>query len=76
MTESEKQEREAYEAMLRAKVDAGELTPIEAEIEWDYHFNGPDCRDNLGGWEGGTQCRKHTGTDMRSTTSVRSAATG
>ena len=50
MTEREKREREAYDAELRAKIEAGEMTPEEAEVEWDFHFNGWDNRDNLGGW--------------------------
>ena len=50
MTESEKREREEFDAMLRAKIASGEMTPDEAEIEWDYHFNGWPSRDNYYGW--------------------------
>ena len=50
MTESEKREHEAFDAMLRAKIASGEMTPEEAAVEWDFHFNGMDCRENLGGW--------------------------
>ena len=50
MTEREKREREAYDAMLRAKIASGEMTPEDAEVEWDFHFNGWDSRENLCGW--------------------------
>lgn len=48
MTEAER-ERNAYEAYLRAKIAAGEMTPEEAESEWDYHVNGWPTRQNVSG---------------------------
>lgn len=50
MTPSEQRKREEYTAMLLEKITNGEITPEEAEIEWDYHFNGTDSRENLCGW--------------------------
>ena len=49
MTESERLEREAFDAKLRAEIAAGDRTPEDAEIEWDYHFNGYDSRQNIYG---------------------------
>ena len=49
MTEREKREREAYDAMLRAKIANGEMTPEEAEVEWDFFVNGPDSFQNIYG---------------------------
>ena len=49
MTEREQREREEFDAMLRAKIASGELTPDEAEMEWDYHFNGFESRQSVCG---------------------------
>ena len=49
MSESEKREREAFDAMLRSKIAAGEMTPDEAEHEWYYHFNGCETRESVYG---------------------------
>ena len=50
MTERERAERAAYDAELRAKIASGEITPMDAEVEADFHYNGWDSRGNLGGW--------------------------
>ena len=49
MTEREKREREAFDAELRAKIASGEMTPDEAAIEWDFHFNGWDSVQSIYG---------------------------
>lgn len=49
MSEREKRERAAFDAMLKAKIAAGEMTPEDAEVEWDFHFNGWDSRLNTCG---------------------------
>lgn len=49
MTEAERREHAEYDAMLRAKIASGEMTPDEAADEWYYHFNGMDSRENLCG---------------------------
>jgi len=48
MTEAEI-ERDAFDAYLRAKIAAGEMTPEEAEVEWDYHVNGWPTAANIYG---------------------------
>ena len=40
MTDSEVREHEEFDAYLREQIAKGEMTPEEANIEWDYHFNG------------------------------------
>ena len=50
MTEREIQEHAEYEAILRAKIESGEMTPDEAAVEWDFHFNGMDSYQNIYGW--------------------------
>ena len=49
MTEQEKRERAEFDAKLRALIAKGEMTPEEAEMEWDYHYNGMDSRQNTCG---------------------------
>lgn len=49
MTEREKRERAEFDAMLKAKIAAGEMTPEDAAIEWDYHFNGADSVQSIYG---------------------------
>ena len=49
MTERERADRAAYEAYLRAKIASGEMTPEEAESEWDYRFNGWSSRQSTCG---------------------------
>ena len=49
MTEREKREREAFDAELLAKIASGEMTLEDAEIEWDFHFNGWDSVQSIYG---------------------------
>lgn len=49
MTESEKREHAAFDAELKAKIASGEMTPEDAEVEWDFHFNGTDSVQNIYG---------------------------
>lgn len=49
MTESERREHERFDAYLRSMIANGEMTPEEAGIEWDYHFNGSASRQNTCG---------------------------
>ncbi len=49
MTERERAERAAFDAMIREKIASGAMTPDEAEDEWYYHFNGCDSRQNTCG---------------------------
>ena len=49
MTESEIREHEEFDAYLRDQIAKGEMTPDEAEAEWDYHFNGYPSRQSVCG---------------------------
>ncbi len=49
MTERERAERAAYDAELRARIASGEITPMDAEVEADFHYNGMDSRQNVCG---------------------------
>lgn len=49
MTESEKLEREMFDAVLRNKIANGEITAMDAEVEWDTHYNGYDSRESICG---------------------------
>lgn len=49
MTEREKREREAFDAELRAKIASGEMTPEDAEVEWDFFVNGWDSVQSIYG---------------------------
>ena len=50
MTESERREHEVFDAYLRSKIACGEMTPEEAQIEWDYHFNGYETYQSVYGF--------------------------
>lgn len=41
--------REEFDAELRAKIASGEITPEEAESEWDYFVNGYPSRQSVCG---------------------------
>ena len=34
--------REEFEKMLREQIARGEITPMDAESEWDFFVNGAD----------------------------------
>jgi len=38
-----------FDEMLRAKIASGEITPEDAEVEYDFFANGFDSRENLCG---------------------------
>ena len=38
-----------FDEMLRAKIASGEITPEDAEVEYDFFANGWDSRENLCG---------------------------
>ena len=42
--------REDYDAKLRQQIANGEITPEEAESEWDYFVNGWNSYQNIYGW--------------------------
>ena len=41
--------REEFDAKLREEIARGEITPEDAESEWDFFVNGPDSREKLFG---------------------------
>ena len=41
--------KEEFDAILRAKIAEGEITPEEAESEWDYFVNGFPSYQNVYG---------------------------
>lgn len=49
MTERERAERAAFDAYLREQIAKGNMTPMDAEVERDFHFNGWDSRQNVCG---------------------------
>ena len=38
-----------FDEMLRKKIASGEITPEDAEVEYDFFANGFDSRENLCG---------------------------
>ena len=38
-----------FDAYLREQIAKGEITPEDAEVEYDFFANGPDTRENLFG---------------------------
>lgn len=41
--------REEFDAMLREQIAKGDITPADAEVEWDFFVNGPDTYQNIYG---------------------------
>ena len=41
--------REEFDAELRAQIASGEITPEEAESEWDFFVNGWDSYQSING---------------------------
>ena len=41
--------KEQFEAKLRDQIAKGEITPADAEVEYDFFVNGPDSRENIFG---------------------------
>ena len=41
--------REEFDAMLREQIANGDITPEDAEVEWDFFVNGPDTYQNIYG---------------------------
>lgn len=42
--------REEIDADIRAQIARGELTPEQAESEWEFAVNGPDTFESVYGW--------------------------
>ena len=41
--------KQEFDAYLRKQIAAGEITPEEAESEWDFFVNGMDTFQNIYG---------------------------
>ena len=41
--------REEFDAKLRQQIADGEITPEEAESEWDFFVNGTDSYQSING---------------------------
>ena len=41
--------REEFDAKLREQIANGDITPEDAEVEWDFFVNGPDTYQNIYG---------------------------
>ena len=39
-----------FDEMLLAKIASGEITPEDAEVEYDFFVNGSDSFQNIYGW--------------------------
>lgn len=39
-----------FDEMLREKISNGEITPEDAESEWDFFVNGADSYQTIYGW--------------------------
>ena len=46
---AKKMTKEEFDAYLREKIASGEITPEDAEVEYDFFANGFDSRENLCG---------------------------
>ena len=42
--------KEEFEEMVREKIAKGEITPDDAESEYDFFVNGMDSYQNIYGW--------------------------
>ena len=42
--------REEFDAKLREQIAKGEITPMDAESEWDFFVNGTDSYQSIYGW--------------------------
>ena len=42
--------REEFDQKLRDQIAKGEITPMEAESEWDFFVNRTDTRESISGW--------------------------
>ena len=42
--------REEFDEKIRQRIVDGEITPVEAESEWDFFVNGMDSFQNVYGW--------------------------
>ena len=42
--------KEEFKAKLQSQIDNGEITPDDAESEWDFFVNGMDSYQNIYGW--------------------------
>lgn len=39
-----------FDEMLREKISKGEITPEDAQVEYDFFVNGTDSYQNIYGW--------------------------
>ena len=39
-----------FDEMLREKITKGEITPEDAQVEYDFFVNGSDSFQNIYGW--------------------------
>lgn len=39
-----------FDEMLREKISKGEITPEDAQVEYDFFVNGSDSFQNIYGW--------------------------
>lgn len=39
-----------FDEMLREKITKGEITPEDAQVEYDFFANGSDSFQNIFGW--------------------------
>ena len=42
--------KEEFDAKLREQIANGEITPMDAESEWDFFVNGTDSREKYYGF--------------------------
>lgn len=42
--------REEFDAKLREQIANGDITPEDAEVEWDFFANGTDTYQSIYGW--------------------------
>ena len=42
--------RDEFDAELRKQIADGEITPEQAESEWDFFVNGMDSFESIYGW--------------------------
>ena len=42
--------REEFDAKLREQIVNGDITPEDAEVEWDFFVNGTDSFESIYGW--------------------------
>lgn len=45
-----KMTKKEFDAKLREQIARGEITPEDAEVEWDFFVNGPDTFETIYGF--------------------------